>query len=112
MPRGRRSATAAENTMRRLRPVTTVHTSRARRLDAEPSPRRSREAASQQARRQRRERQRHFARRRRDLLQDTLVGLLLAVVILSVTAGLAVVALIELAVGMTVGTIAAVRRVR
>jgi hypothetical protein len=70
------------------------------------------EEAVRRARQERRRRERHFARRRRDLVQDVLLGLLLAIVMLSLTAGLAVVALIEVMVGLAVGGWVAVTRVR
>lgn len=45
---------------------------------------------------QRRRRQRHFARRRRDLLQDAGAALVIAVFLISATAGLGVLALLEI----------------
>jgi hypothetical protein len=47
---------------------------------------------------ERRRRERHFRRRRRDLLEDTGMALLLAVILVSVTAGLGVLALLEVPV--------------
>jgi hypothetical protein len=47
---------------------------------------------------ERRRRERHFRRRRRDLLEDTAIALLLAIILVSVTAGLGVLALLELPV--------------
>jgi hypothetical protein len=47
---------------------------------------------------ERRRRERHFRRRRRDLLEDTGIALLLAIILVSVTAGLGVLALLELPV--------------
>lgn len=44
---------------------------------------------------ERRRRERHFRRRRRDLLEDTGIGLVLTFFLLSTTAGLGVLALIE-----------------
>lgn len=61
------------------------------------APARSERAAAVDRReRERRRRERHFRRRRRDLLEDTGLALLLTVTLLSVTAGLGVLALIEL----------------
>jgi hypothetical protein len=45
---------------------------------------------------ERRRRQRHFARRRRDLIQDAGAALVIAVFLISVTAGLGVLALLEI----------------
>ncbi|HEY2259835.1 MAG TPA: hypothetical protein VGH45_08980 [Solirubrobacteraceae bacterium] len=64
------------------------------------------------AARERRRRCRHFARRRRDLVEDAVLGLLLAAVLLSVTGGLGVLALIELLVVSTVLGVGVVRRLR
>jgi Flp pilus assembly protein TadB len=64
-------------------------------------PRRRPAVASRDAVRERRRRELHFRRRRRDLLQDGVLGLLLAIVLLSVTAGLGVLALIEIIVAVT-----------
>jgi hypothetical protein len=44
---------------------------------------------------ERRRRERHFRRRRRDLLQDVGIALLLAIILVSVTAGLGVLVLLE-----------------
>ena len=52
------------------------------------------------ARSEHRRRERHFRRRRRDLLEDALLGLVLAIVLISLTAGLGVLALIVLPVGL------------
>jgi Flp pilus assembly protein TadB len=46
---------------------------------------------------ERRRRQRHFARRRRDLLEDVCAALVLTIFMLCLTAGLGVIALIEIA---------------
>jgi hypothetical protein len=54
---------------------------------------------------ERRRRERHFRRRRRDLLEDTGMALLLAIILVSVTAGLGVLALLELpVVALLIGT--------
>jgi Flp pilus assembly protein TadB len=58
-----------------------------------PGPRRHPTAAASERRR----RERHFARRRRDLLEDIGAALVLTVLMLSLTAGLGVIALVELA---------------
>jgi hypothetical protein len=59
---------------------------------------------------ERRRRERHFRRRRRDLVEDLGLGLLLAIVIISVTAGLGVVAMLEIPLGAAViGSIVAER---
>jgi predicted lipid-binding transport protein (Tim44 family) len=99
--------------------VATVNTSRARRADhypsaapAPPRPSPARRASAAPATLDRRRRERHFARRRRDLLEDLVLGVAFAVMILSVTAGLGVVALIELGTGLGVAAWAAIRRVR
>jgi hypothetical protein len=47
---------------------------------------------------ERRRRERHFRRRRRDLLEDTSMALLLSIIFVTVTAGLGVLALLELPV--------------
>ncbi|HEY8626158.1 MAG TPA: hypothetical protein VIL82_09130 [Solirubrobacteraceae bacterium] len=47
---------------------------------------------------ERRRRERHFRRRRRDLLEDTGLALLLTIALVTVTAGLGVLALIEVPV--------------
>src|SRR5262249_14630748 len=55
---------------------------------------------------ERRRRQRHFRLRRRDLVLDTAMALGLTVVLISVTAGLGVLALLELPVsGVLVGSL-------
>lgn len=62
------------------------------------SSRRSAPAQAQaraRARAERRRRQRHFARRRRDLLEDVGLALVLTLVLISFTAGLGVIALLE-----------------
>jgi len=48
---------------------------------------------------ERRRRERHFRRRRRDLLEDAAIALIVVIVLLSVTAGLGVLALLELPIG-------------
>ena len=75
----------------------------ARRSGADP--------ARRDAARQRRHRERHFRRRRRDLLQDAVLGVLLAIVMLSLIAGLGVMALIEVVAGATVLGTAVLARV-
>jgi Flp pilus assembly protein TadB len=66
------------------------------RLEQREPARQRRVAAGRDAARERRRRQLHFRRRRRDLLEDAVLGLLLAIMLLSVTAGLGVLALIEI----------------
>ena len=62
---------------------------------------------------ERRRRQRHFARRRRDLLEDCVVAAVLAILIVSVTAGLGVVALMEIPLGAAlIGSFVAERVIR
>jgi hypothetical protein len=61
---------------------------------------------------ERRRRERHFRRRRRDLLEDAVLGLVLAVVLISVTAGLGVLALLVFAIAAVLGAGVVVRRVR
>jgi hypothetical protein len=81
----------------------------ARRTDPQPPRRRPRPSGPAPARdasrnrqspravsAQRRRRQRHFARRRRDLIQDASAALVIAVFLISVTAGLGVLALLEI----------------
>lgn len=51
--------------------------------------------ARARTRAERRRRQRHFARRRRDLLEDAALALVLTLILISLTAGLGVIALIE-----------------
>ncbi len=91
-----------------------------RRLEHRESPRRPRQTTPRPqpdvSARERRRRERHFRRRRRDLLEDSGIALALVVGLVSVTAGLGVLALIEvpLAVGLIVSMLAerAVRRRR
>jgi hypothetical protein len=52
--------------------------------------------------RERRRRERHWRRRRRDLLEDVVMGLVLMLVALVLTAGLGVIALLEVPVGAAV----------
>lgn len=59
-------------------------------------------AADQRAHRERRRRERHWRRLRRDLLEDVLAGLVLMILTLVVTAGLGVVALLEIPAGAAV----------
>ena len=54
------------------------------------------------ARRERRRREQHFRRRRRDLLEDFGVAIIVTIVALILTAGLGVLALIEIPVGAAV----------
>jgi predicted anti-sigma-YlaC factor YlaD len=61
---------------------------------------------------ERRRRQRHFARRRRDLLEDTALALLVTVVLLTVTAGLGVIALLEIPMAVTLLATILIPRVR
>jgi Flp pilus assembly protein TadB len=61
---------------------------------------------------ERRRRQRHFARRRRDLLEDTALALLLTVVLLTVTAGLGVIALLEIPMAIVLIASIVIPRVR
>jgi hypothetical protein len=73
---------------------------------AEPARRQTRASA------ERRRRQRHFARRRRDLLEDTALALLVTVVLLTVTAGLGVIALLEIPMAITLFATILIPRVR
>jgi hypothetical protein len=75
-------------------------------MTAEPArhPRRSLE---------RRRRERHYRLRRRDLLQDTLIAVALAFIVLTTSAGLGVVAILVFATGgVLVATIAAERALK
>jgi uncharacterized membrane protein len=86
-------------------PAHRVATSDARR--AQPAPR------ERAARAERRRRERHFARRRRDLLEDVALALLLTIFALILTAGLGVIALIEIPVaGAAIGSVVLERWVR
>lgn len=69
-------------------------------VTAEPSPRLARATAPTTVPEhahtvERRRRERHFRRRRRDLVEDTGIGLVLTIFLLGTTAGLGVLALIE-----------------
>ncbi|MGI8428517.1 MAG: hypothetical protein ACR2OB_04265 [Solirubrobacteraceae bacterium] len=61
---------------------------------------------------ERRRRQQHFRGRRRDLLQDVAIGILLTTIVLTYAAGLGVVALLEVLVAGTMIGSALARRVR
>jgi hypothetical protein len=89
----------------------------------EPDPRRTRDRgagpsptagpARGSRARERRRRERHYRLRRRDLLQDTLIAVALAVVMLTTTAGLGVVAILVFATGgALIATIVAERIIR
>jgi hypothetical protein len=65
-------------------------------------------AAARRAERRRRER--HFRRRRRDLLEDAIVALLAALILISVTAGLGVLALLEMPLAMLLITSSLIER--
>ncbi|MDQ6836399.1 MAG: hypothetical protein M3016_09455 [Actinomycetota bacterium] len=72
-----------------------------------------RPASSTRASRDRRQRERHFRRRRRDLLEDAAFALLATIILISATAGLGVLALLEIPmVGIVVGSIVAERMIR
>jgi Flp pilus assembly protein TadB len=72
----------------------------------------ARRPARARANAERRRRQRHFARRRRDLLEDTALALLLTVVLLTVTAGLGVIALLEIPMAIVLIASIVIPRVR
>lgn len=72
--------------------------SAARQLPSHPRAQRSRHADPE--RRTRHDRRRHFQLRRRDLLVDALLALALCLILVSQTAGLAVVALLEVPIGV------------
>jgi hypothetical protein len=60
---------------------------------------------------ERRRRERHFRRRRRDLIEDVAIAFSLTIVLLSVTAGLGVLALLELPIaGLVAASIIVERR--
>jgi hypothetical protein len=62
---------------------------------------------------ERRRRERHLRRRRRDPLEDVALGLLLTIIALILTAGLGVIALIEIPVaGAVIGSFVLERRAR
>jgi hypothetical protein len=61
---------------------------------------------------ERRRRQRHFARRRRDLLEDAGIALLLTLTLLVLTAGLGVVALLELPMAGILAASVVIPRIR
>lgn len=70
----------------------------------------SRDTARRRAAAERRRRQSHFARRRRDLIEDAGVALVVAIVLISVTAGLGVLALLMiLLAGLIAGSVLAPR---
>jgi hypothetical protein len=70
-------------------------------------------AVSRAARLERLRRERHLRRLRRDLLMDFALGSLLTILIISVTAGLGVVALLEIPVaGAVIGSFAVERAAR
>lgn len=79
-------------------------------------PRPDRPSARAQARAranaERRRRQRHFARRRRDLLEDVGIALLLSVSLLVMTAGLGVIALLELPMAGILAASVVIPRIR
>jgi hypothetical protein len=64
------------------------------------------------ARSERRRRERHFARRRRDLLEDTGLALIFTLILISVTAGLGVVVLLEIPLGTALVASVIIPRVR
>jgi hypothetical protein len=64
-----------------------------------PSPRADYDRGVRARALERRRRERHYRLRRRDLLQDTVIAVLLAVVMLTSTAGLGVVAILLFATG-------------
>lgn len=70
------------------------------------------DAAARAAAAERRRRRRHFARRRRDLVTDATAGLILAIVLILVTAGLGVLALllVPLVAGLLAATVIERRR--
>jgi hypothetical protein len=75
--------------------------------------RRASSPANSPARREARRRLQHIRRRRRDLLEDTALGLVLAIVVLIVTAGLGVIALISVPAGLAlIGSLFAEREIR
>lgn len=61
---------------------------------------------------ERRRRERHFRRRRRDLLEDAVLGFVLAIVLIGVTAGLGVLALVVVPAGLALIVWVVVVRVR
>jgi hypothetical protein len=81
-----------------------------------PTPDKAHAPSDRPARRRRaeqRRRERHFRRRRRDLLEDTTVALLAAIVLLTVTAGLGVLALLEVPLAaILIGSMIVERRLR
>jgi hypothetical protein len=94
---------SAASAPRGQRPETRV---RPARTPAPPAMARSRARTSS-----RRRRELHFRRRRRDLLEDTGLALLMASVLVSVTAGLGVLLLLEIPVGLVlIGSSIAERR--
>ena len=78
-----------------------------------PPPRAAAPGAQSAARAERRARERHLRRRRRDLLEDTAVAFVLTIAALIVTAGLGVIALLEVPLGAVVlGSFVIARRRR
>jgi hypothetical protein len=61
---------------------------------------------------ERRRRQRHFARRRRDLLEDSALAFLVTIVLLTVTSGLGVIALLEIPMAIVLIASIVIPRVR
>lgn len=61
---------------------------------------------------ERRRRERHFRRRRRDLVEDAAIACALSIVLISVTAGLGVLALVELPVAALVAASLIAERMR
>jgi hypothetical protein len=62
---------------------------------------------------ERRRRERHFRRRRRDLLEDTAMALLATIVLISLTAGLGVLALLEIPIaGGLIASVIVERKLR
>jgi predicted lipid-binding transport protein (Tim44 family) len=76
------------------------------------SPAQAQQQARARLRAQRRQRQRHFARRRRDLLEDLGFGLILTVLLGIFTAGLGVIALLEIPLGLALVASVLVPRAR
>lgn len=61
---------------------------------------------------ERRRRERHFRRRRRDLIEDAAIAFALSIVLISVTAGLGVLALVELPIAGLVAASLIAERMR
>jgi Flp pilus assembly protein TadB len=84
-----------------------------RRSGARPEARkRSPDSVRAQARVERRRRERHFARRRRDLLEDVGVAFVLTLILITATAGLGVIALLELPLSAALVASVLIPRVR